>query len=132
MNRRQRLAFAFVSFALLVLFTIGVTRIVMDPLRKSPEQITTSFRQLTPLGTSYDEAAKLLSEKGLNPELSPQVGFLFQERGVSAVKGISSIRALLGEYKSGILSITSVSVYFGFDVNGLLTEIWVRKTSDSL
>lgn len=61
-------------------------------------------------------------------------GFSRSGSGENEVIGKKSIRISLGDYRiiSNYYFITDVSVFFGFNVNDQLIEIWVWKTTEGL
>ena len=99
-------------------------------LKLDAESIRHELLQQTPIGTSLNDVEKNLKSKGLSPRVSLNTGFSKREKGSTKVVGSQFIRASLGEYRSSLFFITSVSVYWGFDENGKLIEIWVWKTQD--
>lgn len=68
--------------------------------------------------------------------ISEKTGFSKQGKGVpSTVVGVKSIRTEIGEYRDpqfGFIFITSVTVFWGFDENSKLIDIYVWKTTDAL
>lgn len=129
MNRKKILIALLIIVLLIVL---GAVKFMMNPLTKSEGQIREQLLQETPIGTHMDDVIKYIEShrKWEVVQISHKHGFLHQ--GISPRKriGDKSIRVELGGY--GIVFTTSVTVFWGFNENSELIEIWVWKTIDSL
>lgn len=104
------------------------------PLMRSAEEQQKRLLDITPLGAKMSDVEKLIRQKGWDiRNISLNVGFYKQEGPKSLSVGSKSIEAFAGSYRVppyfGI--ITSVTYYWGFDHNGSLTEVWVRKDIDA-
>jgi hypothetical protein len=117
---------------LVLLCLLGVVMYIMNPLTKSEEQIRESLFKETPIGTHLDDVIKYIESqrKWEVRTISHEHGFYHQGISPRREIGEKSIRANLGEY--GFIFTTSVTVFWGFDEDSKLMEIWVWKTIDSL
>jgi hypothetical protein len=102
---------------------------VSNHLRRPVSEIRESLLREKPIGTAIAEIESwLTAEKKLSAKKG-MTGY-FTDKG--QVVGVRSVSVLLGEYRSyGILP-TSVEAFWGFDANGALVDLWVRKSVDSL
>ena len=82
----------------------------------------------TPVTTSLDDVLKQCAELKLTCRSSKTAGYLNQDTG--KVIGTSSIWALVEESKK-FLFIRSTMVYWGFDGQGKLIDVWVWQTTDA-
>jgi hypothetical protein len=116
--------------AVLTLNFVGVGCMRNEFLSRDVESLRNELIQETPRGLTLLDVEKILKNRGLVPIVSSTAGFLKQENGLSEVVGAQSIRAHLGDYRSSLFFITSVTAFWGFDENGELIDIWVWKTQD--
>ena len=100
------------------------------PLRKESNKLQASMLAETPVGMKFNEVIKILGPMNYNLKVSKNAGFLKQEKGQSQTVGVSSIRAHLGDYWTFPFFRISVTVFWGFDKDDKLIEIWVWKTTD--
>ncbi|MFT5129733.1 MAG: hypothetical protein ACI8W8_003362 [Rhodothermales bacterium] len=126
-------ALAACSLALLLL------RAVLNPLRRPTREIEKKLTRLTPLGSDKDDVIQAIRDKFGEDVVSYAGGFervhaaSTERRGWSEVVGSSSLKVYLGEYRWFILlGVTSVTVFWAFDEDDRLIEVWVRKTRVSL
>lgn len=93
--------------------------------------ISLNLEKDTPLGSTEQEVIAHLNEEGISYEgpvrarVDPSLSY-----PPSTVPGSSFIRALVSEY--GIIFTTSIESFYIFGDDGFLSEISVRKTTDSL
>jgi hypothetical protein len=101
-------------------------------IKDSPSTIEEKVLQITPYGSSIDKVNELCASYKLRCKISKDSGFWKQQDGETP-KGVGSshIRAFLGDEKTSSSMITSVSVFFGFDANGRLIDVWAWKTIDA-
>jgi len=111
--------------AVVLLMTIGAT------MSGCGEEIRVQKEMLekTPIGTTFDQVLSFCKSNELKCRQSNDAGYLNQKTG--EVVGVRSIWAVLSERRDAPLSITSISVYWGFDKEGRLLDIWVWKTVDA-
>ena len=90
------------------------------------------FSRDTPLGTPSNDVRAFLEQRGwLDHNYAGTTGFYRQEPGEPPrVIGVSSLHARLGYYYLSLR--TDVTAYWGFDDNGRLVDVWVRKTVNTL
>jgi hypothetical protein len=100
-------------------------------LRRSAEDIRTDLLKEYPLGSMLADVEAKLRAKNINPQVHLNVGFLKQEGEKDVAVGDQSIDAYLGTYRSSMLSRTSVTVFWGFNAQSELIDIWVWKTVDA-
>ena len=86
----------------------------------------------TPIGTPIEDVRKSIAAHGwvTDPAHQENLGF-HKDEGASRVIGSYSIHASLGSHR-GIPFRVFVSAYWGFDKDGKLTDIRVRKDADAL
>ncbi len=101
-------------------------------LRRSEATIRDRILDEVPLGSSMSQVEQQIARHGWKlGQVSTDRGFEDQRMRPSTVTGAKSIDAWLGDYR-GFLFMVDVRVFWGFDVNGALIDVWVRKTEDSL
>jgi len=106
--------------------------IVLNPLRRSEEHIRNRLLQELPLGTQLAEVKKYIEKKGWEISyVAENSGFLDQRNRPNTVVGEKSIRASLGDYQD-IPFKANVTVFWGFDKDSRLIDVWVWKTWDAL
>ena len=120
--------------ALLIIF------VALNPLRFPRECIRFYILQLTPIGTNMERVIEVIESKenwetryisyesgydGPGP-LSPEDIALGKTRTV----GEKSIEVYLGEYQN--IFVTSVTVFWGFDKDSKLIDIYIWKDMDSM
>ena len=119
---------------------------ISNPLRWPETIIKTKLLLDTPLGTSTTEVESYIKKKGwIIRHIDENQGFLLQKNtcdlnnGSKLVRnmfgyddcivGNKSIRASLGNYWA--IFTTNVTVFWGFNEEEKLIDIWVWKTSDA-
>lgn len=105
---------------------------MLDPLRFPDALIAKYILQKTPIGTEFNKAiemAELICQKV--EIISPDFGFYHQGIYPNKIIGSMSIQCMLGQYLVFPFR-TTVTVFWGFDSNGALIDVWVWKTSDGL
>jgi hypothetical protein len=102
------------------------------PLRRDEATIGASLLPQTPLGSSTSEVRGILAARcWLDRSYSGTTGYYYQPSGQPArTIGVTSLRGHLGQY--GFPFRTAVTVFWGFDRNDRLIDIWVWKTTDAL
>ncbi|WP_143069627.1 hypothetical protein [Halopseudomonas yangmingensis] len=103
-----------------------------NPLRESEENIRNYVLERTPLGSDFSEVLTVIREnKWTVIFVNESSGFYHQGRKEPTVIGQKSIRASLGDYQD-IPFRANVTVFWGFDDEGRLLDIWVWKTWNGL
>jgi hypothetical protein len=117
---------------LVLLIVLGAVKYMINPLTNSEEQIRGKLLEATPIGMHMDDVLKYIEgqRKWVIRTISNDHGFYHQRVYPNRTIGDKSIRVELGDY--GIVFTTSVTVFWGFDADSELIEIWVWKTVDSL
>lgn len=117
---------------------ILVVIILLNPLWRPVDSIRAHVLRIIPLGTSITKA-----EKRINARTSWDIEWIDQDSGYGIWSdgrpaeggeihvGAKSMRVHLGEYKFFITS-CDVIAFLGFDENGELIDVAVRKDYDSL
>jgi hypothetical protein len=124
----KKLAIIAILFFCAALFTL----VACNSLRRSKDVIEKQLQKITPLGTQYNVAVKLLEQHFSEIQQNTNTGFLKQEGPTQEVIGVKSIEVPLGSYRNFPFGSTWVRAYWGFDENGRLLEIWVWKDEDSI
>lgn len=121
--------FRLLGASAIILVLLNVT--ACSSLRESSVAIRRTLLFQTPIGSSQEEVLTVLNEHQYKASQSNS-GFLRQERHEpTAVIGVSSIRAELGDYWVPPFLTTSVTAFWGFDADKKLLDIWVWKTTDA-
>ncbi len=135
---RKTMIYTLIVLSVIVLIVAII--LLLNPLRRSQEQIKNDILKLTPMGTSMEDVIKIIESKkqweidyishehGYRRPGTPEYSDI--ALGRETIVGEKSIRVLVGEYRN--IFITSVTVFFGFDKNSKLIEIYVWKDKDSL
>jgi len=97
--------------------------------RKSEESIRESALANCSLGTPLNDVLRELTAKGYKPA-SERKGFVRQEIGKAPmVVGTSSIKVELGDYWVFPFLTKSTTVFWGFDAEDRLVDVWAWKTT---
>ncbi len=121
-------------FVLLTLALVIPTIIFANPLRRPSSWIRHSVLNLTPIGTSMEDAIETIEaveEKG-----KWEIDYIDDEYGYTSEKGYrvgeKSIDVIAGEYALHPLAKTIVVICWGFDRDGNLVDVYVKKEVDTL
>jgi len=127
-----------------------------NPLRQSEESLLEEVLALTPIGTSLEDVRRILEAD--NAQQNWDDVRIFQQRGVPVrgvrmwrnrpnsdeqlldfntqgrepVVGEHSVQAVMGEYIMFPIGSTQVIVWWAFDANFNLIDVFVQKQTDSL
>lgn len=85
--------------------------------------------QQTPMGSSFEDVQVYCVKNSLKCAQSSTAGYLNQDTGKTV--GVRSIWAVVKERSYNPFMKTSISVFWGFDQDGKLLDIWVWKTTDA-
>ncbi len=119
-----------ITLIIAALAVILVAFILSNPLRRSEETIRSRLLQDMPLGSHLEDVRGYVQSKGWEISyVNENRGFLDQRIKPNAVVGEKSIRASLGDYID-IPFLANVTVFWGFDKDSRLIDIWVWKTWD--
>ncbi len=100
--------------------------------KDSPSSIEGKVLQLVPYGSSISNVSEFCINRGWRFQLSKDSGFLKRQDGETPKEvGVSHIRAFLGDEKISTYKIMAASVYFAFDANGRLFDVWASKSIDA-
>jgi hypothetical protein len=132
---KKYMIFILISIILIILMAVMI--VLSNPHRKSEERIRKAMLELTPIGTSMENVIKLIEshKKWKIKKTSYEHGYGIDKWGTPGENrniyiGVKSIKVYLGCY--GIIINTSVTVYWGFDEDGNLIDIAVRKDKNVL
>jgi hypothetical protein len=104
----------------------------LNPIRWPEKYIEWSVLKTTPMNSSFDETKKVINQNGWKiDEFSKSHGFYDQRLRPTKTTGDMFIRASLGSYR-GVPWRTYVTVYWGFDKEEKLIDVWVWKTQDGI
>jgi len=122
----------FIFIILLLLLSIGVILILSNPLLRSEKSLRKMILKKTPIGSNMDDVIKYINskKKWKVAWISYDSGFYHQGIFPEKVIGSKSIRVNIGEY--GLIFKTSVTVFWGFNEDSKLIDIWVWKTVDAI
>jgi len=122
------------KFLFIVLLVIaGVfSFIYSNPLRRSEEHIYNRLLREIPRGTPLPDVKKYIEARGWKVDyIDENSGFINRRREPGTLVGEKSIRTSLGDYQD-IPFEANVTVFWGFDKDSRLIDIWVWKTWDGL
>ena len=121
--------------ALVVVVAIGLL-FLLQPARWPQGLLEAWLHRLTPLGSSQALVQERLAARGWLDTLSIRDQGFFKDPpgGPQTTVGAASLRADLGRYYALLVPIFPgyAEAFYGFDRDGRLIEIWVRKTIDAL
>ncbi len=126
-----------IACLIIVLGTVIV--MMLNPLRRSEEQIRKNMLKLTPIGTSMVNVIKVIeSNEEWEVQYTFEHGYFFMHGRPSRhtpqdddpVVGEKSMEVHLGEYR--VIFVTDVSVFYAFDETSKLIDIAVLKEVDSM
>ena len=102
------------------------------PSKEEPEAIENYVLKLTPLGSNIAAAEQFCRDHQFEKCNTWRDGGFYKqpESGDPTVVGEMHIRGFAGDYPLSEHLIASTSVYWGFDKNEKLIEVWVWKTID--
>jgi len=138
---------------LLIAIAIIPTWKPFSPLRKSEEQIKEDLLKITPIGMNLDDvisviekktrwkihnngSLKSLSEAPINYNILSDFGYSITvntpkgQKNFTKTIGTKSIRVTIGHYLNPFE--TSVLVFWGFDEEGILIDLDIRKDMDGI
>lgn len=130
-----------ICFLIALATIVLITALIMlsDPLRRSQKHIRKDILKLTPIGTSMDDVIMVIAEnqKWKVRYISDEFGYsrpgpsdpVDAALGRRTIVGEKSIRVFIGEYRN--IFITSVTVFWGFDEDSKLIEVYVWKDTDT-
>jgi len=115
-----------IFFMLSVLLLSGCSE-----LRKSEEKIKSEILGHISWGSDISDVLGFLEAKNIEVRsVNRSCGFYDQRVKPAKETGKMSIRANFGDYRE-FFFLTNVTVYFAFDGDGKLFDIWVWKTTDA-
>jgi len=137
-NVKKPMIYTLIALSVIVLTAAII--VLLNPLRRSQEHIKNDILKITPMGTSMEDVIKIIENKrqweidyisydhGYRKPGTPAHSDI--DLGRETIVGEKSMRVLIGEYRN--IFTTSVTVFWGFDKNSKLIEIYVWKDKDGL
>lgn len=130
-KRIKRIVLAVIFLAILSAVVVAL----LNPLRKSEEQIRADLLKLTPIGTDMQELKNPIKRTGKIDWVREDWGIVIGPRGPSGgyplddeeLIGEKSMRVYLGDYYVFFPFGIYVEAFYAFDENGKLIEIAIRK-----
>jgi len=124
-------------FAMVMAYTIPM---IWNPMRRPGPMPTNYVLSLTPLGTHMDDVVNIVENHrdwriwGINHERGfshPQLSRIPEIRSEGGhIIGDKSIAVGGGYYRPvGLISRTVVAIYYAFDEDGYLIEVYVRRST---
>ena len=133
MYRKNRLLFlsAIAVFASTLLFFVYTESPTVDPLEQSEETIQMRLLYEAPLGSTAEQVEAMILGHGWEM-MYPLANRGFYDQRVKPARdvGAKHLRASLGDYYD--FWKVNVTVFWGFDQDERLIDVWVWKTSDAL
>jgi len=120
-----------ILITILAIIIAAVTLTLLTPSRRSVEKIKKDILKLTPIGSSMEHVKKIINEYDTWElmYISTTSGFLKQDASKPiTVIGEQSIRVFMGEHYDLFIFTTSVCIFWGFDGDGKLIDVWIWKT----
>lgn len=120
-----------VAIVMVIFILIGIIVVNLNPLRKNETKLRETLLLDTPLGMNLDDILTYIegNEDWEIRRISLEHGFTNQSFIPEKIVGEKFIRVKIGEYSN--LFTTSVTVFWGFNADSELIDIWVWKTTDS-
>lgn len=114
------------------IFILTIVLIVAsNPLRRSEAHIRAELLSAMPLGSPLESVEQYIVREGWEVVwISKTHGFNHQDLSPSREVGTKSIRSNLGDYQD-IPFAANVTVFWGFNDQSKLIDIWVWKTWDA-
>lgn len=118
-------------FFYFVLLFLVATLASCSELRKSEEAIKHNILNDVPLGSDMSEVLDFLKDNNREIISVDRNGGFYDQRVRPAKEtGKMSIQSNFGDYRK-IIFRANVTVYFAFDEEGKLIDVWVWKTTDA-
>ena len=128
-----------VTISIILFLVIVIIVTMLNPIRRSTGHIRESLLTLMPIGTSMEDVIKVIEGKSkwkrmfVSDDGGYYVGYGYPSGAVKGTTvGVKSIYVLLGTYNTYMFIDTYVEAFWGFDEEGKLIEIDVRKSYDVL
>ena len=127
----------YIILAISAIILVMIITSLLNPLRKSKDEIRENMLNLTPVGTDMEDVIGIVesNRKWKIKWIDYERGYVIDKWGTpgennSIYVGEKSMRVYLGYYNP--IFNTGVSVYYGFGADSKLIDIAVRKDKDSL
>ena len=132
------IALSLITAILLLTFVPLLT----NPARRPHEMIKKQILRITPLGTDIDDVIKVIESRNdwESPNINRSLGFAPLSPGRRGPPpdgqpdlfriGEMSVSSYMGSYRNWFLFlVTDVSIFWGFDADGKLIEVYIWKVS---
>ncbi len=120
------------SIALVITILIVAINLLLNqnPLRGSEKKIKEDILKLTPIGMNMKDVIKIIEKQA-----EWEIDYISYEHGYDRLEddvsiGEKSIRAFIGEYRN--IFLTSVTVFWAFNKNSKLIDVYIWKSIDAL
>ncbi|MCL2420799.1 MAG: hypothetical protein FWD03_02990 [Defluviitaleaceae bacterium] len=114
-----------------IMLIIGLVAIILsNPLRRSSEQIRADILEITPIGMSMEDVLNIIEDNDQWEIRRVSYDFGFYKQAPNErprTVGEKSITVRKGHYRSILMEIIVIDVFWGFDENSQLIDIWVWK-----
>ncbi|MCP1106284.1 hypothetical protein M6G53_12895 [Serratia nevei] len=104
-------------------------------IKDSNEEILAQVLKHTPLGTSWADVIKHCESLKLRCDSNESKGYRYQPSDYTKDKprnvGAAHIKYYIGSYENTPYTSLDKTIYWGFDENKILIDIWVRQTIDA-
>ena len=115
--------FIFVSFVSIWLLCVTFVFPLEGRVRKE-------ILEKTPIGIKFEEVLRFCKDQNLNCSSSKNTGYF--DRNDKKEVGIQSIWVVLEKKVTSPVTVRWIGAYWGFDENGELIDVMIRRTVDSL
>lgn len=128
----------YILLALLIILVLLTIIVILNPLRRTEKNIRKKLLESTPVGTEMEEVIEYIESRNKCEiqYISDTHGYYVHNGSPSEYSkygikiGDQSVRIYLGDYYNPFC--VSVIAFYGFDSDGKLVDISVRKDIDSL
>lgn len=128
---------SYIKLIIMLLVIVIPVIVITISLLNSEKIIRSKLLKEIPLGTQMNDVINHINakKKWKIKWVSNENGFSKKEDNVRKIIGKKAIRTEISEYRDPkfcFVLITNITVFWGFDENSKLIEIWVWKTTDAL
>ena len=121
-----------ISLSVITSILIVAAYIASNPLRRSEDTIRSKLLEELPLGTQLSTVHQYIIKKEWEISyVSEDSGFYDQRTRPASVVGEKAIRASIGDYQD-LPFVANVTVFWGFDKDSRLIDVWIWKTWDGI
>jgi len=145
-DRADRRIWVIVGCCVFVWFIIVIIVLIINPMRRPLFMAENYILRIVPIGTDMDEAIEILenhrnwniawiSDRGFRHPRPHDIRPMIHSSEWPVIVGDKSIRVDVGRhwpahfFGPGLLMEAIVSIFFGFDEDGKLTDVYVWKSA---